>query len=290
MRFLLGLGAMIAACSSAGGPDVAHVGADGAAGESAGASSEASAGAEASAGSAAALDGEGGGSGEAGAHSSGQTPVAAGGHEGDPVGGGAGAAAVDPLGGAGGNGGLVPCTETAFYADTDRDGFGDPKAKATACVVPRGHVANATDCDDNDPQVHPGQLEWFALPRANGSFDYDCSGAEELRYPTFTPCPDLDNSCPPPNHWPDGFECDYLGMMAPYSQPEAGWRNYTYAVCSQGNCTQVPVEIPDCGEVGRAGKPPLGWDVASQEYTCSPMPYLPDDQIAKLAKRTQVCR
>ena len=34
------------------------------------------------------------------------------------------------------------------------------------------------DCDDSNPNVFEGQTKFFAIPRANGSFDYDCNDAE----------------------------------------------------------------------------------------------------------------
>jgi hypothetical protein len=40
--------------------------------------------------------------------------------------------------------------------------------------------ASGTDCDDGDADVHPGQTNFFDTPRGDGSFDYDCSGNDEL--------------------------------------------------------------------------------------------------------------
>ncbi len=42
-----------------------------------------------------------------------------------------------------------------------------------------GVTLEAGDCDDGDPDVHPGQRSYFTTPRADGSYDYDCSGADE---------------------------------------------------------------------------------------------------------------
>jgi hypothetical protein len=36
------------------------------------------------------------------------------------------------------------------------------------------------DCDDTDPEIFPEQPEYFAEPRDNGTYDYDCSGHPEL--------------------------------------------------------------------------------------------------------------
>jgi hypothetical protein len=58
----------------------------------------------------------------------------------------------------------------AWYADYDGDGFGDPDAMALACEAPPGHVADSSDCDDDDPEVFPGAEEpWDGV-------DNDCDG------------------------------------------------------------------------------------------------------------------
>ena len=41
------------------------------------------------------------------------------------------------------------------YADTDRDGYGDPEARVTACALPDGSVERAGDCDDTDAERNP---------------------------------------------------------------------------------------------------------------------------------------
>jgi MYXO-CTERM domain-containing protein len=46
-----------------------------------------------------------------------------------------------------------------WYADGDGDGYGDASASAVACSAPSGHVADGTDCDDSDVNIHPGAAE-----------------------------------------------------------------------------------------------------------------------------------
>ncbi len=49
---------------------------------------------------------------------------------------------------------------TPFYADADRDGYGDAaRVVATGCRAPAGTTADATDCDDGDASVSPGARE-----------------------------------------------------------------------------------------------------------------------------------
>jgi len=57
-----------------------------------------------------------------------------------------------------------------WYADLDGDGFGDASDAAVACTAPSGTVADATDCDDDDPAVNPAAAE-----HCDG-VDEDCDG------------------------------------------------------------------------------------------------------------------
>ncbi len=51
--------------------------------------------------------------------------------------------------------------ETTWYADRDGDGHGNAAESVVDCHdgPPQGHVADATDCDDDDPATHPGAEE-----------------------------------------------------------------------------------------------------------------------------------
>jgi hypothetical protein len=58
-----------------------------------------------------------------------------------------------------------------WWPDADRDGFGDANGVAVNdCVAPTGTTANAADCDDGDPNVHPGLFE------VCDGIDQDCDG------------------------------------------------------------------------------------------------------------------
>ncbi|HFA48832.1 MAG TPA: hypothetical protein ENJ95_07435, partial [Bacteroidetes bacterium] len=49
---------------------------------------------------------------------------------------------------------------TAYYPDSDGDGFGDANAAATdACEPPPGMVSNNTDCNDGDANINPEATE-----------------------------------------------------------------------------------------------------------------------------------
>ncbi len=57
-----------------------------------------------------------------------------------------------------------------WYEDFDADGFGNPSVTSSAIEQPIGYVASNTDCDDLDPDVHPGAEDIF------DGVDNNCDG------------------------------------------------------------------------------------------------------------------
>jgi hypothetical protein len=53
--------------------------------------------------------------------------------------------------------------QVTWYADADSDGFGDAASTTSACDVPSGYTADATDCDDTRATVYPGAVEMCDL-------------------------------------------------------------------------------------------------------------------------------
>ena len=50
-------------------------------------------------------------------------------------------------------------TGHTFYRDADGDGYGAVATSHKSCAVTAGYVADATDCNDADPAIHPGADE-----------------------------------------------------------------------------------------------------------------------------------
>ncbi len=61
-----------------------------------------------------------------------------------------------------------------FYRDSDNDSYGST-AGIQACSAPEGYVANSGDCDDTDPNIHPG-----AADICDG-IDNNCDGVPEKK-------------------------------------------------------------------------------------------------------------
>jgi hypothetical protein len=69
-----------------------------------------------------------------------------------------------------------------FYLDEDGDTFGVPSDTQCYCddgLFPYTGV-DTSDCYDQNSDAHPLQENYFTEERGDGSFDYDCSGQEEL--------------------------------------------------------------------------------------------------------------
>lgn len=45
-------------------------------------------------------------------------------------------------------------------------------------AIPDADCDEPLDCDDTDPRAHPGQQDYYDVPRTSGGFDFDCDGVE----------------------------------------------------------------------------------------------------------------
>ncbi|WP_437285107.1 hypothetical protein [Sorangium sp. So ce406] len=184
--FCLALPAAAAALSAGAGcgfPDVTFTGGDP---SSASAGGDAPGSTVSSTSTAGASPDAAGSGGDGGAASSSTGAGGDGGSTASGSGGDGGAASSST--GAGGEGGAASSSATASSTASGSGGGGtvdcdadDDGYRSTACE-------GGNDCNDENPLVHPGQPSTFyGTPISpGGSFDYDCSGAEEREFQAVT--------------------------------------------------------------------------------------------------------
>lgn len=135
--------------------------------------------------------------------------------------------------------------ESTWYADGDSDGYGSVATSVEACVAPTGYVADATDCDDANPAVHPNVIEScidavdLNCDGSSGVADADgdgtiacedCSDTEAAMYPGGTEtCDGLDNDC---DAIVDNDATDALAFYADVDEDSFGDPLNTQAACT----------------------------------------------------------
>jgi len=121
------------------------------------------------------------------------------------------------------------CYESAWYADSDGDGFGDPDVMIMSCTAPLGYVTDNTDCDDTDLDIQ-GPTTWFA--------DTDGDGYGDPSNTAF--------ACSMPSGFvSNGLDCD-----------DDEFTVFPGAACDDGDpltYDDVIEAYPDCGCMGQLG-------------------------------------
>ena len=86
-----------------------------------------------------------------------------------------------------------------FYADTDSDGYGDPKSTTVTCDQPSGYSVDPTDCDDSEALICPGCAEQESLSDCMADLDEDGYGdaSPGAGVTIGTDCDDSDNTSNP---------------------------------------------------------------------------------------------
>jgi len=165
-----------------------------------------------------------------------------------------------------------------YWPDSDGDGFGDESGTAVAdCAQPAGHVADHTDCNDDDFDVHPGATEITCdsvdndcdpatLDDPDGDGDgvgvcSDCNDDEAAMFPGNTEiCDGLDNDCndsiddglPLEEYWPDA---DSDGFGDAEAEPVDACAAPPGHVANASDCDDDDLDVnPDADEVTCDGK------------------------------------
>jgi hypothetical protein len=202
------------------------------------------------------------------------------------------------------------CTTGAcqvFYPDADGDGYGDRTATygahtaKAACtgMPPAGFVADNTDCDDGDSNVHPGQTGFFPAKSRNGTgtFDYNCDGVLTKQTPEYVggsctfcgaigSCSLVSATCSTANQ-PSSFQCpqEYYSPIIKLAEPLSTDQPLITPIVVPGDLAPraaapsavVPVPIPNryecCGclandRTGYVGV--VGCGATANTYTCNP--------------------
>jgi hypothetical protein len=124
------------------------------------------------------------------------------------------------------DGGIV----STWYTDADDDGYGDPLTGIEACEAPDGSVDDGTDCDDSDPNTHPGAVEV-----CDGDDD-DCDGLVDTGE-VGSWYPDGDG---------DGFGDPDAGALT--CEPEPGWVQ-DGSDCDDSDPAVSPLAVEACNGV-----------------------------------------
>ncbi len=113
---------------------------------------------------------------------------------------------------------------TAWYQDNDDDGYGNSAFSIQAESQPAGYIADNTDCDDTNADIHPG-----ATDICGDGIDNDCSGEDTLCSVTWYKDSDGDG-------YSDG------NFLSSDTQP-AGHFNASDLIALSGDCNDAAADI-----------------------------------------------
>jgi hypothetical protein len=125
-----------------------------------------------------------------------------------------------------------------FMLDNDGDGYGVDGPQKCLCsgVAPYTGTNASGDCCDSDKNTHYGQSSFFTSPNKCGSFDYDCSGANDMQYRSTVKCSGTFGNCNTVPGWLGNVpDC---GVQGTWSDNCSGFLGLGCEGDSSGNRTQ----------------------------------------------------
>lgn len=140
-----------------------------------------------------------------------------------------------------------------YYADTDKDGVGDPAVSQVACSAPEGYVDNGNDCDDKDPKVRVA-VQWY-IDKDNDSYGDPGDYLEQCKAPDKGVGNNLDCDDTDP----------YVNPMMPEGQPFANGGQFKDN--KDNNCDKKIDEV-----VCTCKKLDLVWDATYPKENVTPAP------------------
>lgn len=91
---------------------------------------------------------------------------------------------------------------TTYYRDYDGDGYGTSSSSSCLCSSSGYYTSRySTDCYDYNSNAYPGASSWRSSHRGDGSFDYDCDGAQTRFYTVVGSCSAEFFSCSSTSGW-----------------------------------------------------------------------------------------
>ncbi len=125
---------------------------------------------------------------------------------------------------------------TLHYPDEDLDGFGAASPSKCLCQPTAPFVTSVPgDCYDDNGMAKPGQTAYLYHHRGDGSFDWDCDGAETLEIDTLFWC---SSSC---SSYTEGWHlskpgCGNYGTYVVWCLPSGSWACDTGGFQTQAAC------------------------------------------------------
>ncbi|MUP43670.1 hypothetical protein FLP08_13890, partial [Gramella aestuarii] len=148
-----------------------------------------------------------------------------------------------------------------WYADTDKDGYGDAANTTTSNTQPAGYVSDSSDCDDSDKAINP-ETVWYKGVDADGDSYFgsktslvSCTnpGSDySLTEPATDDCDDSDKAINPDAVWYIGIDNDgdgFIGSVDSTSQCASPGTGYS----------RISPAVTDCDDSDKDVTPDTVW-------------------------------